>query len=138
MKKLNVALGCAVSALVMGASVMAQPAAPDASPTRSSEAVAPDNAKSNKLDASNRTAVADKQTNATADLDLAKRVRQSVMADKELSTYGHNVKIVAVNGTVTLNGVVRNTEEKMQIGKKAQDIAGPGHVVDELKVAASK
>lgn len=138
MKKLNVALGCAVSALMMGASVMAQTAAaPDASPTRSSEAVAPDNTKSNKLE-SNRTAVADKQTNAAADLDLAKRIRQSVMADKELSTYGHNVKIVAVNGTVTLNGVVRNTEEKMQIGKKAQDIAGPGHVIDELKVAASK
>jgi len=138
MKKLNVALGCAVSALMMSASVMAQTAPPDASPARSSEAVAPDNTKSNKLDASNRTAVADKQTNAAADLDLAKRIRQSVMADKELSTYGHNVKIVAVNGTVTLNGVVRNTGEKMQIGKKAQDIAGPGHVVDELKVASSK
>ena len=137
MNKLNVARGCAVSALMMSASVMAQTAAPDASPTRSSEAVAPDNTKSNKLE-SNRTAVADKQTNAAADMDLAKRIRQSVMADKELSTYGHNVKIVAVNGTVTLNGVVRNTEEKMQIGKKAQDIAGPGHVVDELKIAASK
>jgi hyperosmotically inducible protein len=138
MKKLNVTVGWAVSALMIGASAMAQTASPDASPSRSSQAVSPDNTKSNKLDASNRSAVSDKQANGAADLDLAKRIRQSVMADKELSTYGHNVKIVAVNGTVTLNGVVRNTDEKMQIGKKAKDIAGPGHVVDELKVAASK
>ena len=138
MNKFNMAVGCAVSALVVGTSVMAQNAAPDVSPSRSSEAVAPDNTKSNKLDASNRGAVSDKQTNAAADMDLVKRIRQSVMDDKELSTYGHNVKIVAVNGTVTLNGVVRNTAEKMQIGQKARDIAGHGHVVDELKVAASK
>lgn len=138
MKKMNLAVGCAVSALTIGVSAMAQTAAPDASPNRSSEVVAPDNTKSNKLDASNRGAVSDKQANNAADMDLAKRIRRSVMADKGLSTYGHNVKIVAVNGTVTLNGVVRSTDEKMQIGRKAQDIAGLGHVVDDLKVAASK
>jgi osmotically-inducible protein OsmY len=138
MKKLNVTAGWAVSALMIGASAMAQTASPDARPSRSSEAVAPDNTKSNKMDASNRSAVSDKQTNDAADLDLAKRIRQSIMDDKELSTYGHNVKIVAVNGTVTLNGVVRNSDEKIQIGRKATDIAGAGHVVDELKVAASK
>jgi hyperosmotically inducible protein len=137
MKKLNVTVGWAVSALIIGGSAMAQTASPDATPSRSSDAVAPDNTKSNNLDASNRSAVSDNQTNDAADLDLAKRIRQSVMADKGLSTYGHNVKIVAVNGTVTLNGVVRNTDEKVQIAKKARDIAGPGHVVDQLKVAAS-
>ena len=66
-----------------------------------------------------------------------KRVRQSVVADKSLSTYGHNVKIVAVNGTVTLNGVVRNADEKAQIGKKATAMAGAGHVIDDLKLAAA-
>ena len=137
MKKLNVAIGCAVSALMIGAAAMAQTSSPDPSPS-SAAAVAPDNTKSNKLDTSNRSATADRQTNEAADLDLAKRIRQSVMADKELSTYAHNVKIVAVKGTVTLNGVVSNTDERMQISKKAQDIAGPGHVVDELKVAAAK
>jgi hypothetical protein len=38
------------------------------------------------------------------------------MADKSLSTYGHNVKIVAVKGQVTLNGAVRS------------DVEGPGCV----------
>jgi hyperosmotically inducible protein len=51
--------------------------------------VAPDNAKSNKVDASNATATADAQFNGTADLGLTKRIRESIMADKSLSTYAH-------------------------------------------------
>jgi hyperosmotically inducible protein len=100
--------------------------------------VAADNTKSNKVDPSNHTAVADRQQNDATDLELTKRIRQSVMEDKGLSTYAHNVKIVAVNGTVTLNGVVNSVDEKRQIGQKAMAIAGAGRVVDELKVTPSK
>jgi hyperosmotically inducible protein len=99
---------------------------------------APDNTKSNAQDSSNRVATADEQPNDAADIDLAQKIRRSIVDDKSLSTYGHNVKIVAVNGTVTLNGVVRSDEEKHQIGRKAASIAGEGHVVDQLKVAAPK
>jgi osmotically-inducible protein OsmY len=120
----------ALPALMIAISVNAQ--------TASADAVAPDNTKSNKVDSSNRDAVADKQKNNSTDIDLAKRIRQSVIADKSLSTYGHNVKIVAVNGTVTLNGVVNTAEEKMRIGKTATSIAGAGRVVDELKVVPPK
>jgi hyperosmotically inducible periplasmic protein len=96
--------------------------------------VAPDNAKSNKVDSSN-TMTADTQTNNAADLDLTKRIRQSVMADKSLSTYAHNVKIVTVNGSVTLNGVVRSADEKSSIESKAANIAGMNKVTNDLKVA---
>jgi hyperosmotically inducible periplasmic protein len=105
--------------------------------TSDSATTAPDNTKSNQQP-SNRGAVADAQKNNSADLDLAKRIRQSVVADKSLSTYGHNVKIVAVEGTVTLNGVVTTADEKMQIAKLATSIAGAGKVVDQVKVASSK
>jgi hyperosmotically inducible periplasmic protein len=126
-------------ALLTGGVVTAQTASHDsASSMTPSAAVAPDNTKSNKSDPSNRGMTADKQTNASADIDLTKRIRQSVMADSSLSTYAHNVKIVAVAGRVTLNGVVSSADEKMQIGKKATAIAGEGHVVDELKVAPKK
>ena len=57
------------------------------------------------------------------------------MADKSLSTYAHNVKIVAVNGAVTLNGVVRDNHEKEIVGAKAQEVAGKGKVTNLLKVA---
>jgi hyperosmotically inducible protein len=66
---------------------------------------------------------------------LTKRIRKSVLADKNLSTYGHNVKIVAVNGTVTLNGVVRSEQERDEIGTKAAKVAGNDHVVNDLTVA---
>jgi len=109
-----------------------------AAPHVMAQTVAPDNAKSNKVDASNATATADAQTNSAADLDLTKRIRRSVMADKSLSTYAHNIKIVTVNGSVTLNGVVRSEDEKGAVEMKATNIAGKNHVTNYLKVAPSK
>ena len=103
---------------------------------QSSPAVAPDNAKSNKAYNSNVT-TADSQPNNATDLDLTKRIRQSVINDKSLSTYAHNVKIVTVNGSVTLQGVVRSEDEKGAVEKKATDIAGQSKVTNDLKVAPS-
>ena len=99
--------------------------------------VAPDNAKSNKVDASNAAASADAQSNSAADLDLTKRIRQSLMADKSLSTYAHNIKIVTANGRVTLNGVVRSQDEKGVVEMKAANIAGENKLPSDLKVAPS-
>ena len=44
---------------------------------------------------------ADGQSNAASDIKITQQIRKSVIADKHLSTYAHNVKIVAVNGAVT-------------------------------------
>ena len=96
-----------------------------------------DNSKTNKADV-HLNASADAQKNDAADLSLTRRIRQSVIADKNLSTYAHNVKIVAVAGTVTLNGPVRSEEEKNSVQAKAVSIAGPEHVVNQITVAAPK
>jgi hyperosmotically inducible protein len=104
---------------------------------QSATSVAPDNAKSNKVDASNASATADAQTNKATDLDITGRIRQSVMADKSLSTYAHNVKIVTVNGSVILNGVVRSQDEKSAIETKAEAVAGKQQVTNDLKIAPS-
>jgi hyperosmotically inducible periplasmic protein len=100
--------------------------------------VAPDNSKSNKIDPSNAGNADTAQTNNAADVDLTKRIRQSVIADKSLSTYAHNIKIVTAKGNVTLNGVVRSEEEKDAIEMKAATIAGKNNVTNDLKVAPSK
>ncbi|MEO7209254.1 MAG: BON domain-containing protein [Steroidobacteraceae bacterium] len=105
---------------------------------QSTSASAPDNAKSNKVDTSNATATADSQTNNATDLGLTKRIRQSLMRDKSLSTYAHNIKIVTVGGKVTLNGVVRSEDEKDAIEMKAANIAGKSKVTNDLKIARSK
>jgi len=95
---------------------------------------APDNTKQNGLDATNKVASADTQKNDKTDLALTQQIRKSVMADKSLSTYAHNVKIVAVNGNVTLNGVVHTQQEKDAIEAKAQAATGNGSIVNNLKV----
>lgn len=95
----------------------------------------PDNTKSNREDPSNRNHTADDQRSNESDLKITQQIRRSVMADKGLSTYAHNIKIVSVNGTVTLNGVVHGEAEKAQIAQKAADIVGRDHVVNEIKVA---
>jgi hyperosmotically inducible periplasmic protein len=99
-----------------------------------STALPADNTKSN----STAGTTADAQRNDATDLDLSKRIRQSIMADKSLSTYAHNIKVVAVNGTVTLNGVVRSEGEKKAIETKATSVAGQSNVVDQLNVAPPK
>ena len=55
---------------------------------------------------------ADQQKENAADRDLTKKIRQAVVGDKSLSTYAHNVKIVAQNGQVTLKGPVRSDAGK--------------------------
>ena len=57
------------------------------------------------------------------------------MDDKTLSTYAHNVKVVTQDGNVTLKGPVRSAEEKQNVEAKAVEIAGAGHVTNQMSVA---
>ena len=102
----------------------------------SDSSMSTDNTSTNKLDPTN--ANADAQKNDAADLRLTQTIRKHVMADKSLSVYAHNVKIVAVNGNVTLNGVVRTDEERTTIEAKAVSVAGKDHVINELTVAPAQ
>jgi hyperosmotically inducible protein len=105
----------------------------------SAQSVPPaDNTKNNQMDASDRQVTADDQKENDTDRGLVQRIRKSLMADKDLSTYAHNVKVVSINGQVTLNGVVRSDEEKSKVASLAEEIAGRQHVVNELKIAALK
>lgn len=97
-----------------------------------------DNTKTNQQDRKAMHASADDQKNDTSDLTITREIRRSVMADKTLSTYAHNAKIVAVNGIVTLNGVVRTEAEKTNLTEKAAQVVGPEHVVNDLKVKEAK
>jgi osmotically-inducible protein OsmY len=91
----------------------------------------PDNSANNKQHAN----TADQQSNSEGDRTIARKIRQSVIADKSLSTYAHNVKIIVVNGAVTLKGPVDSMEEKKRIGDIASQVTGsPDTVVNDLSV----
>src|SRR3954464_5067509 len=83
----------------------------------------PDNTKANKQDRSTANPTADQQKNNVTDRDLAKNIRKAITSDKSLSTYAHNVKVIAQNGTVTLRGPVRSEAEKTAVEQKATEVA---------------
>jgi osmotically-inducible protein OsmY len=81
---------------------------------------------------------ADQQKENKNDREITRQIRKAVVADKALSTYAHNVKIITTNGTVTLRGPVRSEDDKASIESKAKAIAGVNAVVNELTVAAKQ
>ncbi len=95
----------------------------------------PDNTKVNQRDRNAGEATADQQKANATDRDLTKKIRQSVMADKSLSTYAHNIKIISQNGSVTLKGPVKSEVEKRSVMAKAVAVAGSADkVTDEISV----
>src|SRR5271170_8301658 len=95
---------------------------------------APDNTKVNERDRSQNAPTADQQKDNRSDQDITQQIRQSIMKDKSLSTYSHNVKIITQNGQVTLKGPVRSDDEKKSVEAKATEIAGENKVTSELAV----
>jgi osmotically-inducible protein OsmY len=56
------------------------------------------------------------------------------VADKTLSTYAHNVKIVTTNGQVTLKGPVKSEEEKQQVAADVTSVISADNFTNELTV----
>ncbi len=56
------------------------------------------------------------------------------VVDTEMSVNAHNVKIVTQDGRVTLRGPVKDAAEKDAIEKIAVEVAGAGHVDNQLEV----
>ncbi len=92
---------------------------------------APDNTKQNKTEGM----TADNQKENKADRTTTQKIRKAILADKSLSSYAHNIKVITANGSVTLKGPVRSDEEKAAIEAKATEVAGAGNVTSELTVA---
>ena len=94
-----------------------------------------DNTKVNTRDRAKDAVTADQQKETATDRALTQKIRQALMDDKSLSTYAHNVKVVTQAGTVTLKGPVRSAAEKQKVEAKALEIAGAGHVDNQMSVA---
>src|ERR1700723_2554148 len=99
-----------------------------AGPIQQDQPPAPDNTKTNQGDANKDATTADQQKMNTIDQNISKQIRSSIMKDKSLSTYAHNIKIIAQAGIVTLRGPVRSEDEKSAVEAKAQNIAGASNV----------
>jgi hyperosmotically inducible protein len=99
-----------------------------------SSAPAPDNTKTNQRDKNKAEPAADQQKENQSDRETARQIRRSIVQDKSLSTYAHNVKIISQDGMVTLKGPVRSDEEKATVEAKAAEVAGKDKVTSQLEV----
>ena len=122
-----------ISAGVWLSLAVAVPAFAQQAPTNAAQS-APDNTKVNKTD----QVSADKQKNNKQDIAITRDIRRALVADKSLSTYAHNVKVITTNGAVTLKGPVRSEDERKAVEAKAVEVAGQGRVANELTIAPPK
>ncbi len=91
---------------------------------------APDNSAQNK----DQGLTADNQANAKADRMTTANIRKAIIADKSLSNYAHNIKIITVNGAVTLKGPVASEEEKAKVASDAAGVVSADKITNNLTV----
>ena len=75
------------------------------------------------------------QGTSEADRHTTQQIRQAVMRDKTLSFTAKNVKIITINGKVTLRGPVKNEAERSAIEAAARGVAGGSQVDSQLEIS---
>lgn len=105
--------------------------------TDNSAAYAADNTKRNERDRNAETLTPGDQGGSEADRTITQNIRQNVVKADALSMTGKNVKIITVNGVVTLRGPVNTAEEKAVITGIAQGVTGVQRIDNQLEVATN-
>ncbi len=99
----------------------------------SSTTVERDNTGVNVRDRSDVAKTPIDQNENQSDIDITANIRKRVV-DTEMSVNAQNVKIITQDGRVTLRGPVNTADEKTQIERLAQEVAGPENVDNQLEV----
>ncbi len=93
-----------------------------------------DNSRRNVSERDDRTLTPIDQGNNQSDINTTAQIRKEIIAEDGMSTNAKNVKIITVDGQVTLRGPVNTAEEKRRIGDIANRIANTGNVDNQLEV----
>jgi hyperosmotically inducible protein len=112
-------------------------AAAGADGTRTTANVPADNTDKNERDRSGAALTPTDQGGSEADRTVTQQVRQGVMGEDALSTTGKNVKIITVDGVVTLRGPVKTAQEKATIASIAQRVTGVKRVDNQLETVTN-
>ena len=82
--------------------------------------------------AQDQGAASESQADLRADRMTLAQVRRAVAADKTLSTNAHNVKILVLNGTVTLKGAVNSDDERQKVFADVANVVSPDKIANQL------
>jgi len=103
---------------------------------KAAEPAAADNTEKNERDRKATALTPGDQGESEADRTITQRVRQGVVGHDGLSTTATNVKIITVDGVVTLRGPVKSAEERSTIESIAQRADGVKRVDNQLEIAS--
>lgn len=98
------------------------------------EVEAPDNTGINERDRDDATMTPMDQAQNGADIKITAEIRRAVVSDEGVASDAGNVKIISVDGVVTLLGPVTTQLEKSSIEAKAKAVAGVVRVDNQLEV----
>lgn len=93
-----------------------------------------DNSTVNQRDRAANQLTADDQSSGSRDMEITQMIRQALVQDDKLSTFAHNLKIVTVNGVVTLKGPVKSAGEKLKSEQIAKAVTGVSRVQNQLSI----
>lgn len=94
-----------------------------------------DNTAHNSRDADGNELTPLDQSHAAADVEITRSIPKLLVDDDTLGTNAQNVKVITVDGLVTLRGPVANADEQSRIVGIARQAAGADRVVNELTLA---
>jgi osmotically-inducible protein OsmY len=97
-------------------------------------AVNADNSGKNERDRDGMTLTPGDQGNTDADRQITRKIRQALVSANDYSMTAKNVKIITMDGKVTLRGPVKSDGEKTGIEGIAKSTAGDGNVDNQLEV----
>jgi len=93
-----------------------------------------DNTALNMRDRANTTLTPFDQGGSPADRAITAQIRKDIIANGQLSVNARNVKVITVNGRVTLRGPVDSEQERQLLGEIATRNANGAKVDNELEV----
>lgn len=96
-----------------------------------------DNSEKNERDRNGAALTPGDQGSNESDRTITQQIRQGVVKDDALSITGKNVKIITVDGVVTLRGPVKTNDEKSNILAIAESVQGVKRVDNQLEVAVN-
>jgi osmotically-inducible protein OsmY len=105
----------------------------DTNRSSSSSRTEADNTGRNVRDRSDATLTPGDQGSSEADVEITRNVRRAITANDQLSTIAKNIKIITVNGKVTLRGPVKSAQEQQLIQSAVQSL-GITSVDNQLEV----
>jgi osmotically-inducible protein OsmY len=95
---------------------------------------APENTERNVRDSNNTTLTPEDQKETPADRKITAAIRRAIVRKKSLSLDAHNVKIITIDGVVTLRGPVENSAEKNKLQAIAKKTKGVKQVDNQLEI----